>query len=76
HGLPSDIILGMPWVVKTRCGFEWKDRKCYCTIQSDNGETMFVIWEEPIIDEYIVDKVCVKERNNNRRMNDVADMRS
>ncbi|CAG8735378.1 11737_t:CDS:2, partial [Racocetra persica] len=29
HELASDVILGMPWVMKTRCSFEWKDRKCH-----------------------------------------------
>ncbi|CAG8848520.1 28563_t:CDS:2, partial [Racocetra persica] len=35
-----------------------------------------VVSKEPIIDEYVVDKVCVKEKNDNRRMNDVTNMRS
>ncbi|CAG8804110.1 36733_t:CDS:2, partial [Racocetra persica] len=30
----------------------------------------------PIIDEYVVDKVCVKEKNDNRRVNNIVDMRS
>ncbi|KAF0465398.1 hypothetical protein F8M41_026283 [Gigaspora margarita] len=29
--LASDVILGMPWFMKTRCGFIWMDRKYYYT---------------------------------------------
>ncbi|KAF0460998.1 hypothetical protein F8M41_000510 [Gigaspora margarita] len=27
--LASDVVLGMPWVAKTRCGFKWQNEK-YC----------------------------------------------
>ncbi|CAG8712250.1 25121_t:CDS:2, partial [Racocetra persica] len=44
HELASDVILAMPWVMKTRCSFEWKDRKCHCSIMKNNDqkETKFV----------------------------------
>ncbi|RIB12336.1 hypothetical protein C2G38_2200901 [Gigaspora rosea] len=62
HELPSDVILGMPWVAKTRCGFGWKDGKCYCTIRSGFDEATFVISEDPTFDETVLDKDCVNIR--------------
>ncbi|RIB16535.1 hypothetical protein C2G38_2189667 [Gigaspora rosea] len=62
HELPSDVILGMPWVAKTRCGSGWKDGKCYCTIRSGFDEATFVISEDPAFDETVLDKDCVNIR--------------
>ncbi|CAG8747519.1 6681_t:CDS:2, partial [Dentiscutata heterogama] len=43
-GFCCDVILGMPWVMKTRCSFEWKDEKCHCSIMKndDQKENEFV----------------------------------
>ncbi|RIB14362.1 hypothetical protein C2G38_2040258 [Gigaspora rosea] len=77
HGLCCDVILGIPWVAKTKCSFELKNIKCCCTIRSSYDEMMFVILKEAIIDENVVDKDCVmKKRNYNGRVNDVVDVRS
>ncbi|CAG8444719.1 14804_t:CDS:2 [Dentiscutata heterogama] len=62
-------------IVKTRCGFEWRDGKCCCLVRSDNDETMFVISQESKIDETIDDEYYVMKENNGRRKSNIADVR-
>ncbi|CAG8692767.1 33598_t:CDS:2, partial [Gigaspora margarita] len=59
HQLSSDVILGMPWVTKTMCGFRWKDEKCYCTIRPGFDEAKFMILEHTTFDENVLNKDCV-----------------
>ncbi|RIB21184.1 hypothetical protein C2G38_2177318 [Gigaspora rosea] len=56
-------------------GFVWKNGKCCCMVRSNNDETMFVISEEPEIDENIIDTDYVIKENNSRRKSDVVDVR-
>ncbi|CAG8555682.1 35892_t:CDS:2, partial [Racocetra persica] len=69
HELVSNVVLGMSWIVKTRCDFKWKDRKYCCMIQSNNDETMFVILEEFEIYKNIVDKdYRIKENDDEKKV--------
>ncbi|CAG8843002.1 32705_t:CDS:2, partial [Racocetra persica] len=76
HVLASDVVLGMPWVAKARCGFGWKNRKCYRTIRSGFDEAIFVISEKPTFEENIVGQDCIiKEKSSDGKNNDVVNIR-
>ncbi|CAG8700903.1 9371_t:CDS:2 [Dentiscutata erythropus] len=73
-GLLSDIVLGMLWIVKTRCSFAWKDEKCHYTIESGNKKATFVIFDENIQDEYVMDRGNMI-KNDAQRGNEFVDIR-
>ncbi|CAG8640138.1 921_t:CDS:2, partial [Dentiscutata heterogama] len=71
--LGCDVILGMPWVMKTRCSFEWKDGKCYCMIRTGFEKATFEISDENL-DEYAMNKGNIM-KSDDQRENEFVDIR-
>ncbi|CAG8700015.1 8138_t:CDS:2 [Ambispora leptoticha] len=66
--LTSDIVLGMPWVARSRCNIQCKDGQCRYTIESGSKKATFEVTDEPT--------KGVKVESEHQIMDNIVDIRS